>query len=90
MAPMYDTTEGMNTGIGLEDDGTLAPGGTYQVMSSQILAATDWGETFQGHVHLTADYTNCNGSGWVTDFMGISNSYTATVIDHDTGMGDAR
>ena len=83
---MYVTTEDMITGIGLEeDDGTLAPGGTYQVMSSQILAATDWGETFQGHVHLTADYTNCNGSGWVTDFMGVSNSYTATVIDHDTG-----
>ena len=81
---MYDTTD-MITGIGLADDGTLAPGGTYQVMSSQILAATDWGETFQGHVHLRADYTNCSGSGWVTDFMGTSQAYTATVIDNDTG-----
>ena len=90
VAPMYDTTEGMITGIGLEDDGTLAPGGTYQVMTGEILAATDWGETFQGHIHLTADYTNCSGSGWVTDFAGTSNSYTATVIDNDTGMDDAR
>ena len=83
---MYDTTD-MITGIGLADDGTLVPGGTYQVMSSQILAATDWGETFQGHVHLRADYTNCSGSGWVTDFMGTSQAYTATVIDKDTGDG---
>ena len=81
---MYDTTD-MITGIGLADDGTLVPGGTYQVMSSQILAAADWGETFQGHVRLTADYTNCSGSGWVTDFMGTSQAYTAMVIDSDTG-----
>ena len=81
----YDTTVDMITGIGLEDDGTLAPGGTYQVMSSEILAATDWGETFRGHVHLTADYTHCSGLGWVTDFAGTSQAYTATVIAKDTG-----
>ena len=85
MMATYDTTD-MNTGVGLEANGTLLPGGTYQVMSSQILEATGWGETFRGHVHLTADYTNCSGSGWVTsDFMGASQSYTATVIDNDTG-----
>ena len=39
----YETTVDMITGVGLEADGTLAPGGTYQVMSSQILAATGWG-----------------------------------------------
>ena len=80
----YDTTD-MITGVGLEEDGTLAPGGTYQVMSSEILAATDWGSTFQGHVHLRADYTNCSGLGWVTDFMTVNQAYTATVIDADTG-----
>ena len=82
---VYDTTVDMITGVGLEDDGTLAPGGTYQVMSSEILAATDWGLTFQGHVHLRADYTNCSGLGWVTDFMTVNQAYTATVIDADTG-----
>ena len=65
----YDTTVDPIVGVGLEDDGTLSPGGTYQVLASEILAATDWGETFQGHVHLRADYTNCSGLGWVTDFM---------------------
>ena len=51
----------------------------------EILAAADWGETFQGHVHLRADYTNCSGLGWVTDWMGVNQAYTAVVVDADTG-----
>ena len=81
----YDTTVDPIVGVGLEADGTLSPGGTYQVLANEILAATDWGEMFQGHVHLTADYTNCSGLGWVTDFMGVNQAYTATVIALDTG-----
>ena len=83
----YDTTEGpIITGVGLEDDGTLSPGGTYQVLASEILAATGWGETFQGHVHLRADYTNCSGLGWVTDWMTVNQAYSAVEIDADTGV----
>ena len=82
---VYDTTMDMVAGTGLEADGTLMPGGTYQVLASEILAATGWGATFRGHVHLTADYTNCSGVGWVTDFMGVNQAYTATVIALDTG-----
>ena len=58
----YDTMVDTIVGVELEPDGKLSIGGTYQVLASQILAATDWGETFQGHVHLTADYTNCSGA----------------------------
>ena len=87
-AVAYETT-GMPTGVGLDEDGTLRPGGTYQVLVSQILAATGWGATFRGHVHVRADYTNCSGLGWVTDFMGVNQAYTATVIDSDTGMDAA-
>ena len=82
---VYDTTMDTVAGSGLEDDGTLMPGGTYQVLASEILTATGWGATFRGHVHLTADYTNCSGVGWVTDFMGVNQAYTATVIAADTG-----
>ena len=32
---MYDTTKDMITGVGLEPDGTLSPGGTYQVMAKR-------------------------------------------------------
>jgi hypothetical protein len=82
---VYDTTKDMITGVGLEADGTLSPGSTYQVLANEILAATDWGKTFQGHVHLTADYTNCSGLGWVTDWMGVNQAYSAVVISADTG-----
>ena len=82
----YDTTVDPIVGVGLEADGTLSPGGTYQVLANEILEATDWGETFQGHVHLRADYTNCSGLGWVTDFTKVNQAYTAVVIDADTGM----
>ena len=82
---MYDTTVDPIVGVGLEADGTLSPGGTYQVLASEVLAATDWGEMFQGHVHLTADYTNCSGLGWVTDFTKVNQAYSAVVIDADTG-----
>ena len=85
---MYDTTVDTITGVGLEDDGTLSPGGTYQVLVNEILGATDWGETFQGHVHLLADYTNCTGLGWVTDWMGVNQAYSAVVIDADTGSDE--
>ena len=81
----YDTTIDGVTGRGLEVDGTLSPGSTYQVMASQILTVTNWGEEFIGHVHLLADYTNCSGLGWVTDWMGINQAYSAVVIDADTG-----
>ena len=82
----YDTTVDPIVGTGLDAvAGTLSPGGTYQVLASQILAATEWGTTFQGHVHLRADYTNCNGLGWVTDWMTVNQAYSAVVIDADTG-----
>ena len=81
----YDTTVDEIAGVGLEADGTLSPGGTYQVLASEILAATNWGETFRGHVHLRADYTNCSGLGWVTDWMTVNQAYSAVEIDTDTG-----
>ena len=85
--PMFQTSAG-SPGTGLSDDGTLPAGGTYQVMASQILDATDWGTRFVGHVFVLADYTNCSGVGWVTDFMGVNQAYPATVIDADTGTGN--
>ena len=84
----YDTTMYEVTGRGLEADGTLSPGSTYQVMASEILTVTDWGEEFIGHVHLLADYTNCSGLGWVTDWMGVNQAYSAVVLDADTGTDE--
>ena len=87
--PMFQTSPD-GPGSGLSLDGTLAAGSTYQVLASEILDYTKWGTRFVGHVHLLADYTNCSGLGWVTNFVGdvnggINQAYTATLIDADTG-----
>ena len=42
---------------------------------------------------LLADYTNCSGLGWVTNYSmgvtgGVNQAYTATVIDADTGKDE--
>ena len=57
-------------------------------MASEILKVTNWGEEFIGHVHLLADYTNCSGLGWVTDWMTVNQAYPAVVIDADTGTDE--
>ena len=86
--PVMYKTSPSTPGSGLEANGTLAAGGTYQVMVSQVLAESGWGETFRGHVHVTADYTGCTGLGWVTDYEGVNQAYLAVVLDEDTGKGD--
>ena len=83
--PETYTTGPGSPGSGLEADGTLAAGGTYQAYISHILEAANWGETFVGHVHVKADYTGCTGLGWVTDFEKVNQAYLAVVIDDDTG-----
>ena len=72
--------------IGLDADGDLPAGNTFQALVSMILRAANWGDSFRGHVHVQTDYTNCSGIGWVTDWMGANQAYSAVVIDADTGM----
>ena len=74
--------------IGLDADGDLPAGNTFQALVSMILRAANWGDSFRGHVHVQTDYTNCSGIGWVTDWMGANQAYSAVVIDADTGMDE--
>ena len=81
----FSTAEFPNVGEGLDELGEVPKGGTYSILASEILAATNWGEEFLGHVHVLADYTDCNGVGWVTDFTTVNQAYVAVVLDRDTG-----
>ena len=81
----FSTEEFPNVGAGLNAMGLVPAGGTYSVLASEIIAATDWGESFVGHIHVLADYTDCNGVGWVTDFGTVNQAYVAVVVDSDTG-----
>ena len=84
----FSTEEYPNVGAGLNEMGLVPAGGTYSVLASEIIAATDWGESFVGHIHVLADYTDCNGVGWVTDFGTVNQAYVAVVVDSDTGKDD--
>ena len=84
--PAVYATHGGSPGTGLGDDGRLAPGGTYAVNADELLTAANWAELAVGHVHVRTDYTDCNGVGLIYGTMGIDQSYTATVLDNDTGM----
>ena len=73
-------------GAGLNAMGLVPAGGTYSVLASEIIESPpDWGESFVGHIHVLADYTDCNGVGWVTDFGTVNQAYVAVVVDSDTG-----
>ena len=86
--PTDYTTNAGSPGTGLEPDGSLAPGSTYLVNASELLPAANWAELAGGHVHVRADYTNCNGVGLIYGTMGIDQSYTALVLDADTGVDE--
>ena len=75
----------MGTGLPEDGSGILPAGHVYQELVSNILKDTGWGDSFQGHVHVLADYPGCTGVGWVTDWMGVNQAYNAVVIDSDTG-----
>ena len=84
----FSTEDFPNVGAGLNEMGLVPAGGTYSVLASEIIKATDWGESFVGHIHVLADYTDCNGVGWVTDFGTVNQAYVAVVVDSDTGKDD--
>ena len=84
----FSTEDYPTVGAGLDEMGLVPAGGTYTVLANEILAATNWGEKFVGHIHVLADYTECNGVGWVTDFTKVNQAYVAVVIDSDTGKDD--
>ena len=85
----FSTEEFPNVGAGLNAMGLLPAGGTYSVLANEIIESfPDWGESFVGHIHVLADYTGCNGVGWVTDFGTVNQAYIAVVIDSDTGVDE--
>ena len=81
----YETGAG-SPGTGLEPDGTIAPGSTYTVNASELLAAANWDSMDVGHVRVRANFTNCDGLGLIYGTMGIDQSYPARILDSDTGL----
>ena len=70
-------------GSGLSLDGTLAPGQTYTVLLSELLASAGYEETsFAGYAWVVANFDAVQGTANVTDFSSFTQS---TVMQPDIG-----
>lgn len=63
----YETTDN-SVGFGLNEDGTLSPGGTWSFLLSDILTAVGWDADFVGFGWIVANFDGVAGTQTVTVF----------------------
>ena len=69
------STDGMSSGSGLDEDGSLPAGNTYSVLLSEVLADAGMPGDFIGHFYVRTNFTGCRGLGYVTDFASGAQAY---------------
>ena len=69
------STDGMSSGSGLDEDGSLPAGNTYTVLLSEVLADAGMPGDFIGHFYVRTNFTGCRGLGYVTDFASGAQAY---------------
>ena len=69
------STDGMSTGTGLDEDGSLPAGNTYTVLLSEVLDDAGMPGDFIGHFYVRTNFTGCRGLGYVTDFASGAQAY---------------
>ena len=69
------STDGMSTGSGLDEDGSLPAGHTHTVLLSEVLDDAGMPGDFVGHLYVRTNFTGCRGVGWVTDFATVNQAY---------------
>jgi hypothetical protein len=62
---------------------TLASGGTYAILLSQLLEAAGADPLFTGYIVAVCSFTNAHGQYFVTDFAAFANGAQALVIPGD-------
>ncbi len=65
----YTTMPG-SPGSGLDDDGSLGPGGTYAVQLSSLLNAAGEDTNFTGYVDITTDFMGAEGFVFLSSMSG--------------------
>ena len=69
------STDGMSSGSGLDEDGSLPAGNTYTVLLSEVLDDAGMPGDFIGHFYVRTNFTGCRGLGYVTDFASGAQAY---------------
>jgi hypothetical protein len=68
-------------GVGLSSNGTLAAGGTWTGLLSELLTAAGQpaGSTFTGYIFVQANFVNAHGAAFVSDFRNFT-SYSPILV----------
>jgi hypothetical protein len=78
------TATGTTPGVGLATDGTLASGGTWTGLISEVLTADGASKVFTGYVIVRANFLNAHGISFVTNFATFTSASPALVIPPTT------
>ncbi len=81
------TSATVKPGAGLSADGTLAAGGTWTVLLSELLAAAGQTADFTGYIFIRTDFLNAHGMATITDFKGFSLASQVLVLSPPTVTG---
>ena len=69
------STDGMSSGKGLDEEGSLPAGNTHTVLLSEVLDDAMMPGDFIGHIYVRTNFTGCRGVGWITDFSTVNQAY---------------
>jgi hypothetical protein len=73
------TSATVRPGAGLSTDGTLAAGGTWSVLLSELLTAAGQTGSFTGYIFIQANFIDGHGSSFVSDFRNFT-SYSPVLV----------
>ena len=76
------TGTGTTPGVGLATDGTLASGGTWSGLLSELLTAANQTGAFTGYVFIKTSFILGHGTSFVTNFSTFTSASPMLVLDN--------
>lgn len=74
------TATGTTPGVGLATDGTLASGGTWSVLLSELLTSASKTGAFTGYLYVRSNFILAHGTAYVTNFSTFTSASPALIV----------
>ncbi len=74
------TGTGVTPGVGLSASGTLASGGTWSVLLSELLSAANQSGAFTGYVFVQTQFILGHGTSFVTNFSTFTSASPMLIV----------
>ncbi len=81
-ASSVTTGSSIRPGVGLSADGTLAAGGTWSGLLSEVLTAGSQSTVFTGYVFIRANFLLAHGTAFVTNFSTFTSASPVLVLNN--------